>query len=204
MQNKSRENLLRLVRLGMLSALSIVLLYLIQPFPIFAAAPFLEYDAADIPIFIAALLYGPWWGFAVTVVVSIIQGFTVGAKSGVIGIAMHIIATGAFCLASGFIYRSKKTLGRAVLALTAGVLTMTAVMVCWNLILTPIFMGAPVEMVIGMLVPVIIPFNLIKAGANAAATFVVYKPISGLFSLQGKAKKRDKSELKDIDSDEPK
>ena len=39
-------------------------------------------------------------------------------------------------------------------------------------------MSTPVETVIGMLIPVIIPFNLIKAGVNAILTFVVYKFVS--------------------------
>jgi len=204
MQNEKRENLLRLVRLGMLTALSIVLLYLIQPFPIFAAAPFLKYDAADIPILIATFLYGPWWGLGMTAVVSIIQGFTISTDGGVIGIVMHIIATGGFCLTAGLIYRNKKTVGNAALALAVGALAMTVIMVGCNLILTPLFMGAPIEMVIGMLLPVIIPFNLVKAGVNAAVTFVIYKPISHLFSMKGSKRKDEQSETQNIDSSKEK
>ncbi|HRV34069.1 MAG TPA: ECF transporter S component, partial [Anaerovoracaceae bacterium] len=40
-----------LAKLGILAAISIVLVALIH-FPVFAAAPFLEYDPADIPIII--------------------------------------------------------------------------------------------------------------------------------------------------------
>ena len=48
-----------------------------------------------------------------------------------------------------------------------------------NYFITPMFMGAPREAVAAMLIPVIIPFNLMKAGINAVITFLVYKRISG-------------------------
>ena len=47
-----------------------------------------------------------------------------------------------------------------------------------NHFITPLFMGVPTEMVDAMLLPVILPFNLIKAGVNSAITFVVYKTVS--------------------------
>ena len=46
-----------------------------------------------------------------------------------------------------------------------------------NLWLTPIFMGTPTEVVLQMLVPIIIPFNLLKAGVNAIVTALIYKRI---------------------------
>ena len=49
----------RLAKLGLLAALSIVLVFFIH-FPIFPTAKFLEYDPADIPIMIATFAFGPW------------------------------------------------------------------------------------------------------------------------------------------------
>ena len=51
----------RLAKLGLLAALSIVLVFFIH-FPIFPTAKFLEYDPADIPIMIATFAFGPWYG----------------------------------------------------------------------------------------------------------------------------------------------
>lgn len=166
-----------LTTLAMLAALSVLLVAVVH-FPLLPAAPFLEYDPADIPIFVAAFLFGPWPGLALTAVVSVLQGITVSAASGWIGIVMHFLATGSFVLVAGFLYKGKKTRARATVGLATGVITMSAVMCGCNLLFTPLFMGQPVETVIGMLVPVILPFNLIKAGANALITWIVYKPIS--------------------------
>lgn len=173
-------NVRRLARMGVLSALAIVLALLIR-FPLMPAAPWLEYDPADIPILIATFLYGPWWGLLMTVVVSVIQGTTVSAASGWIGIVMHILSTGAFCVVAGLIYRRNKTIKTALVALIAGVLVTTVVMVGCNMIFMPLFLGRALQDVINLLVPVVIPFNLIKAGINAAVTFLMYKSISRLF-----------------------
>lgn len=158
---KRKQNVRKLTALGMLGAISLILVATVH-FPIIPAAPFLEYDPADVPILIGTFAFGPVAGFLLTVVVSIIQGMTVSAASGgPIGIIMHIFATGS-C------------------ALIAGALVMTGAMVLMNLVLTPIFLGTSMEEVIPMLLPAIIPFNLIKAGLNCAITFVLYKSISHL------------------------
>ena len=51
----------KLTTMAMLAALSIVLVTFIH-FPLFPAAAFLEYDPADIPIFIGTFLFGPLAG----------------------------------------------------------------------------------------------------------------------------------------------
>ena len=174
------EKVRKLVTMAMLAALSIVLVYVIH-FPIFPAASFLEYDPADIPILIGTFAYGPLAGVLLTVVVSVIQGMTVSS-------AMHIFATSILVLVAGNIYRVKHTKKGAVLALICGVLAMTAGMVVFNYFITPYFItpdladtaavAANREFVKTLLVPVIVPFNLIKAGVNSVVTFLVYKTVS--------------------------
>lgn len=166
-----------MVTMGILGAISVVLVALVH-FPIMPAAPFLEYDPADIPILIGTFAFGAVPGLLLTIVVSIIQGLTVSSGSGIIGIIMHIFATGSCAFVAGSIYQKNKTVKSAIVALIVGTLVQTTAMVIMNLIFTPIFMATPIEVVIGMLVPIIIPFNLIKAGANCFLTFVLYKSIS--------------------------
>ena len=161
----------------MFIALSVALVWLIH-FPIFPAAAFLEYDPADIPIFITTFAFGPLAGLILTIIASIIQGFTVSAAGGVYGIIMHIAATGTFVLVAGNIYRRKKTRGVAAIGLICGAVSMTIIMAAANLVITPLFLGTPVNAVIPMLLPVIVPFNLIKAGINSAVTFLLYKAVS--------------------------
>lgn len=171
------SNTQKLTTLAVLAALAVVLVALIH-FPLVPAAPFLEYDPADIPIFIGTFLFGPAAGLALTAAVSVIQGLTVSVASGPIGIIMHFLATGTFVLIAGNLYRARRTRKAAVLGLALGTLAMTAVMCGCNLIFTPLFMGQSVGTVVQMLVPAIIPFNLAKAAINSVVTYLVYKPIS--------------------------
>lgn len=177
----------KLAVMAMLIALSIVLVSLVH-FPIFAPVAFLEYDPADIPILIGTFAYGPLAGIVLTVVASLIQGFTVSAQSGVMGIAMHIAATSTLVLTAGTIYKAVHTRRGAVLALVAGVLAMTGAMLVFNHFVTPYFITPDIgdtaavaanrAYVDTLLIPFIAPFNLIKAGVNSVITFGVYKVVS--------------------------
>lgn len=55
-----------------------------------------------------------------------------------------------------------------------------AVMVLWNYFLAPVFLGFTREVVVKMLVPVIIPFNLIKGAINSGFILALYQPITSL------------------------
>ncbi|MBR2062294.1 MAG: ECF transporter S component, partial [Anaerotignum sp.] len=126
----------QLVSMAMLGAISIVLVSAIH-FPLIPAAAFLEYDPADIPILICAFAYGPAAGLILTVVVSFIQGMTVSAQSGIIGIIMHILATGFCVLVAGTIYTRNKTKKTAIIALICGAVVQTLAMIVMNMIFTP-------------------------------------------------------------------
>ncbi len=165
----------KLVKMSMLGAISLALVLLVRiPFP---PAPFLVYDPADVPIFIGTFAFGPMAGFMITAAVSFIQAFPLGGD-GPIGFCMHLFATGSFVLVSGFLYQKNKTRKGAIIALLGGVVIMTITMLLWNLLITPIFMGVSREAVMEMLVPIILPFNLLKSGINAVVTFITYKSIA--------------------------
>ncbi len=167
---------MRMVKLAMLVAISIVLVYLVR-FPIFPAVAFLEYDPADISILIGTFAFGPAAGVLLTLLVSVIQGLTVSAGSGLYGILMHVIATGALVLVAGGVYQKHKTRKMALGGLLLGMMVMSLMMLGANLIITPLFMGVPRSAVWGLM-PFIIGFNLIKAGINGAVTFLVYKRVA--------------------------
>lgn len=173
---KNRKTV-RLAKMGMLVAIAVVLVYFIH-FPIVPAVPFLEYDPADISILIGTFAFGPLAGVMLTVVTAVVQGITVSSASGAYGIIMHIIATGAFALTAGLIYKKNKTKKGAVIALAAGTAAMVAVMCPANILITPLFMGVERSVVISLL-PFILLFNFIKAGVNSIFTFFLYKRISG-------------------------
>lgn len=171
------KDLRKLTVTAMFTALSVVLVSLVH-FPLFPAAPYLEYDPADIPILILAFAYGPLTGLLVTVAAAAIQALTVSAQSGIYGFLMHVISTSALLIPASLIYRRRHTRRGALTGMIVGAVIMAAVMMAANHIITPAFTGMPTEAVDAILLPVILPFNLIKAGINSAVTFLLYKSVS--------------------------
>jgi riboflavin transporter FmnP len=180
MQKKSID---RLVKLGMLTALSIILVYAIH-FPIFPAASFLEYDMADVPILIGTFLFGPWWGLGLTAVVSILQWLLVSPGGLWVGAVMHFCATGSYVIAAGLIYGKMRSMKGALIGMGVGAVLQTLMMIPMNLIFTVNFFGVPYETVVALLPTAIIPFNAIKSIANSILTFLLYKRVAKLFKME--------------------
>ncbi len=162
---------------GAFSGLSLVLSLLIH-FPLIPQAPFLLYDPGDVPILVVGFKFGPMLGVCVTAIVSVLFAVITG-QGGPWGALMHIVSTGSYVLVAGLVYRSRHSLRGALLALVVAPLVMTAVMIGANLLVTPIYLGVPREAVAAMLLPAIIPFNLLKGVLNGALTLVIYKKLSG-------------------------
>lgn len=175
------KNIDRLVKLALLAAISLVLALWVPKFPVIPTVPFLEYDFADVPILIGTFMYGPVSGLVITAIVSLLQA-AFASSTGFIGAAMHFFATGAMVLVAGSIYKKIHTLKGAVVSLILGAVTMTAVMIPLNCLLTPLFLGnmpySEAQKVVWGLMPSIIAFNAIKAFGNSAITFALYKTIS--------------------------
>ncbi len=169
-------NVNKMVKLAMLAALAVVLMLYIH-FPLIPAAPFLEYEPGDIPALVGAFIFGPSAGFTIILIVSLVQAATVSASSGIAGAVMHLIASGTMVIVAGLIYKKIHNIKGAMLALAAGTISMTAVMIPLNLIITPLFMNVKPEIVLSMILPIIVPFNLMKAGINSAITVIVYKSV---------------------------
>lgn len=171
----------KLCTMAVLIALSVVL-FLVIRFPLFPVqAPHMEFETTDVPILIGSFMFGPVAGLVLTALASIIQGYTVSAQSGPVGILMHFIATGTFAVTAGIIYKYINSLKGAIVALICGTLAMAAIMIPANLVITVNLYHVPIEAVKAMLFTVIVPFNLLKAGINSVIVFFVYKPLKHLF-----------------------
>lgn len=179
MKKNSRQNLRKITVMAMLAAVAVVSVYFIK-FPLLPSAPFLEYDIADVPVLIGTMLFGPSAGLVILLITSAIQAFTVSSSSHIIGFLMHFCASGVLVLASGLMYKNRRQKGMAA-GLAVGSVLMTLVMIPLNLIFTGIFMGTGVAAVVKMLIPAIIPFNLIKACLNSVLTFLLFIPVNKIY-----------------------
>lgn len=171
----------KLTQMAMLAAVSIVLIMTIR-IP-FGPAPYLEFDFANVPILLAAFIIGPLPGLLVLTVTAAIQAFFLGGN-GIIGFTMHMVSSGALILLSGLLYsRLKQCRGGMIISLVVGALAMAALMVPLNLLFTPILFNTLMEDVVAMIIPIILPFNLLKALLNCTVFYILFKALRPLLKL---------------------
>lgn len=139
---------------------------------------FLKYDPKDIVIAVSGLVFGPHTAFVIAVVVSLAEMVTI-SENGVLGFLMNVISSCSFACVAAFIHRKRRS---AVFSLICGWGCMVFVMLLWNYLITPFYMGYPREAVAELLIPAFLPFNLIKGGLNAAIAMLLYRPAA--LSLQ--------------------
>ena len=165
-------NTKQLAMIGMLCALAFIVVALIR----IPVVSFLKYEPKDVIVTVGGFMFGPLASFAISAIVSLVEMVTI-SDTGIIGCVMNLLSTCAFACTAAFVYKKRRTLSGAVLGLGIGIAVMTAIMLLWNYLITPIYMGYPRAAVAEMLVPVFLPFNLLKGFLNAAITLLVYKPV---------------------------
>jgi riboflavin transporter FmnP len=170
------RNTAKLVKMGLMLAIAVVCSFV--RFPVLPSVPFIEYELSDLPLLIAGLAFGTVPGLILVVCCVLLDAVIAGAGGGPYGMIMQFIAIGTYVVVTGLIYQRNKTRRTALIGLICGVLAMTAIMIPANLIVTPAFMGVPVDAVKALIVPAIIPVNLIKGAISAVATLFIYKGIS--------------------------
>lgn len=166
------EKMKKLTVLAMLSAIAYVAVALLR----FPVVLFLSYEPKDVIIAIGGFLYGPLAALSISVIVSLIEMLTI-SSTGWIGFVMNVLSSAAFAGVAALVYRKKRTLGGAVLGLCLGVVCMAGTMVLWNYLITPLYMGTSRADVAAMLLPIILPFNLLKGCLNGALTALLYRPV---------------------------
>ncbi len=173
MTTKQNSGIKMLAIMAMLTALAVAADFFLR---IPNIGGFLTYEPKDVIITIGAFIYNPIAGLAMALVVCLIEMVTV-SSTGFIGFLMNFLASAMFVGVASVIYYRKKTILRAVLGLVAGSVSMIAIMLLWNYIMTPIYMGVPRQMVVDMIPTLLLPFNAIKAGLNAALVMLIYKGV---------------------------
>jgi riboflavin transporter FmnP len=166
----------RITTYAMLSAMAFALMFLIR-FPIMPAAPHMTYDPKDVIIVIGGFLFGPVAALVVAVVVALVEMVTVSTTA-YFGLVMNILSSVAFACTACAVYKYKRSMAGAVIGLLAGIFTVSSVMLLANYFIVPLFLPFVTrEAAAAMLVPVVLPFNVIKSGFNAAVILLLYKPV---------------------------
>lgn len=137
---------------------------------------FLKYEPKDCLLAIGGMLYGPGPALLMSVVVSLIECFTI-SDTGWIGLIMNVLSSALFICPAAMLYHRRRTLSSAVLGLILGALLTTAGMLLWNWLITPLYMHIPREQIEPLLLTAFLPFNLLKSALNTVLTVLLYKSV---------------------------
>lgn len=148
-------------------------------FPLLPGVTWLKFDASNMPAMVVGFGFGPGAGVAVGIVIAIIHGLLMADFTGAL---MNILCVTCFVLPAALMYRKKRTYPVAIAGLALSIIAATLAAIVGNLILTPMWLGVPLDAVIAMIIPILIPFNLLKGLINAVLTLIIYKSISNLIT----------------------
>lgn len=170
---RNKLSVKHMVLLAMLAAIAYMMVSLIR----IPLVLFLSYEPKDVIITIGGFLLGPMASFVVSLVVSLLEMVTI-SQTGPIGCLMNLLSTCTFACTAAFIYKKKHTMSGAIWGLAIASVVMVSIMLLWNWLITPLYMtGTSRADVAAMLLPVFLPFNLLKAGLNSAFILLLYKPV---------------------------
>ena len=175
--SKQSLALKKISTLAIFSALAYLSLYV---FRIPGIGGFLTFDIKDTIVCLAAMLFGPISGASVALLVALIEMVTVSG-TGPWGFLMNFLSTAVFSATASAVYiyipKLKKTMKGAIVGLLAAIFASTVTMMILNIFVTPVYLGVPQSTVMGMIVPLLLPFNFLKYVLNSALVLVLYKPI---------------------------
>ena len=176
-QNTNRWSTKQLVTMALMCAIAILLSFV--EFPIFPAASFLKLDVALVPSAVVGFAYGPGPGVLVGIVCAVAHAAITGNWVGAI---MNIVVACAFIIPAASIYKRNRTFKGALIGLVTATVCLVVAAIVANLVIDPLFYGMPFDAVAALVVPAILPFNVIKGIVVSVLTGLVYKSISNLIT----------------------
>jgi len=176
-RNTNRWETKELVTMALLCAISVLLSFI--EFPLIPGVTWLKFDASAMPAMVIGFAYGGGAGIIVGIVSALIHGIILGDW---VGALMNIIVIIALVGPASAIYRRIHSFKGAVIGLCISVIVTVAAAIASNLIIDPFYFGMPFEAVAALVLPVLLPFNLIKTILDSVLTLVVYKSISNLIT----------------------
>ena len=185
-----------LVKVAILSALSVVLMMLEIPLP-FAPA-FYKLDFSEVPVLLGAFSLGPGAAVLIELLKNLLYLLLRGTATAGVGELANFAVGLAFVLPAALLYRRRRSRRQAVIGLAAGTVCITLAGALVNyFVLLPAysaFMGLPLDSLIQMgtavnrhitslgtlVVFATAPFNLVKGLFCSLIVLLIYKKLSPL------------------------
>lgn len=197
---QSRINVRTLAQIGMLSAISLILMLFDVPLPF--APSFYKIDLSEVPVLIGCFVMGPVAGATIELIKILLNLLISGTQTAGVGEAANLLIGCAFCVPAGIIYKKSRTRKGALIGMAAGTVFMTAIGCILNAyILLPAYaaaFGTPLDALVEMGTVInsgitdlstfvffaVAPFNLLKGIVVSIVVLLIYKKISPVFKMK--------------------
>ncbi len=181
MNNQQNKNLNKFIKISLLGAIAVVLMYFDFPIP-FLPFPWLKIDLSDIPALMGAFAFGPMAGVLIELLKNLLILIVKGTGTGFVGEMANFIVGVSLVAPAAWVYNRNKSKKSALLGMILGTISMEIIAIIANVyFLLPAYgMAATMSpsdiaqyVTIGLL-----PFNGIKAIMVCGITYVLYKKVS--------------------------
>ena len=198
-QTTQKNGVKVIVQVGMLAAVSIILMMFEFPLPF--APSFYEIDLSEVPVMVGCFALGPLAGAAVELVKILLNLVVTGTDTAGVGELANFVIGCCLCVPAGIIYKRNKTRKNALIGMITGVVIMTVAGCFINaFVLLPVYataFGTPIDALVGMgtainpaidsvttfVIFAVAPFNLLKGVIVSVIVFLIYKKISPVFRM---------------------
>ncbi len=168
---KRKWNTRQMVIIAVFVALGLIASFIETP--LIPTAPWMKYDPSGAISLISGFVFGPVTGIIVAVL-----SWVPRLLMSPVGAVMNILAALAMIAPAAYIYRRTHTIGGAVRGMAVGICCSVIVSIVANFVAVPLYFGGSPEQVMSLILPAILPFNVLKQLINCGITLLLYKTIS--------------------------
>ena len=199
MRNKKELSTKMIAQIGMLGAISVVLMLFEIPLPF--APTFYKIDLSEVPVLIGSFAMGPAAGAFIELVKILLNFLINGTDTAGVGEVANYFIGISMCIPAAAVYQKIHSKKGAVIGSAIGTITMTIFGCFINAyIMLPAYASAfqlPIDTLVGMgtaingkitnlftfVVFAVAPFNLIKGIAVSVIVLLIYKKIRPILKI---------------------
>ncbi|WP_252231382.1 ECF transporter S component [Clostridium sp. ZBS15] len=171
------KNTNKTIKISLLSALALILMYFEIPYPVFL---WLKIDLSDVPALLGAFGFGPLAGITIELIKNILILLIKGSQSGFVGELANFLVGVSLILPAGILYKRNKSKKSAILGMILGGVCIEIIGIISNVyLLLPAYgMQMSSAELLRYVTVGLVPFNGIKAILVCTLTYVLYKKVS--------------------------
>ena len=197
MNSQQNKNLNKLIKISLLGAIAVVLMYFDFPIP-FLPFPWLKIDLSDIPALMGAFAFGPMAGIVVELIKNLLILIVKGTSTYFVGELANFIVGVSLVAPAAWVYHRNKSRKNALLGMALGTLSIEIIGIIANVYLL-FGMNMVKDELIQYVTIGLLPFNGIKSILVCGITYVLYKRVSlSIFKVDSNFDNSRKSKLNSI------